>query len=282
MNFVRQLNQLEKRIAQLNTFNEKRIAQAAAYLLHKNGGSMHHQDLMRMLYMADKIMYMIKGRSMTFDEPVSTEHGPMLLATLKIMKGKKKSKCWNTLISSIRDNIVTLLINIDPMSFDGISAFDMEILDKAYKSHTKRKQWNLINIAKEFPEWDKTTNKIKPIELKKIMKSIGENSKSILVLTKKEQEWFNRSFNSYRELKRDKYGWVKVSDALPMCNDRVIVYGYFTVPVSEYLAGTFTTIDRIVCGEWEKTKKDKKVTHWQRFPELPEDHEEIKKKRGLK
>jgi len=49
-------------------FDEKKAAQAAAYLLKLNGGTMDRRKLLMMLYMADRKMLVEHGRTITGDE----------------------------------------------------------------------------------------------------------------------------------------------------------------------------------------------------------------------
>lgn len=49
-------------------FNERKAAQAAAYLLHKAEGTMDYRQLMALLYLADRRSLIETGHSITGDE----------------------------------------------------------------------------------------------------------------------------------------------------------------------------------------------------------------------
>ncbi|MEE3701578.1 type II toxin-antitoxin system antitoxin SocA domain-containing protein, partial [Mannheimia haemolytica] len=49
-------------------FDELKIAQATAYLLHKAGGTMEHIKVMKLLYLADRLSWQRYGYSISNDE----------------------------------------------------------------------------------------------------------------------------------------------------------------------------------------------------------------------
>ena len=46
-------------------FNERKVAQIAAYFLHRRGGCMSHLKLMKLMYLADREAFNRFGRSIT-------------------------------------------------------------------------------------------------------------------------------------------------------------------------------------------------------------------------
>jgi hypothetical protein len=52
-------------------FNEKKAAQAAAYLLKLHGGKMDYRKLLTLLYLADRKLLAERGRTITGDEFVN-------------------------------------------------------------------------------------------------------------------------------------------------------------------------------------------------------------------
>src|SRR5438552_2018304 len=63
-------------------FNDRKTAQAAAYLLQLHGGSMEYMKLIKLLYLADRGVLLAIGQPITGDRLVSMKHGPVLSRVL--------------------------------------------------------------------------------------------------------------------------------------------------------------------------------------------------------
>ena len=68
-------------------FNEKRTAQAAAFMLHSAGGRLPLLKLMKLLYLAERESLRLFGEPISGDKLVSMPHGPVLSKTLDMMNG---------------------------------------------------------------------------------------------------------------------------------------------------------------------------------------------------
>ena len=62
-------------------YDERRAAEAAAYLLHRAGGTMPIDKLMALLYLAERLSLQRYGEPLTGDRLVSMPHGPVLAET---------------------------------------------------------------------------------------------------------------------------------------------------------------------------------------------------------
>ena len=62
-------------------YNERRTAEAAAYLLHRAGGTLPALKLMNLLYLAERLSLKRYGEPLTGDRLVSMPHGPVLVNT---------------------------------------------------------------------------------------------------------------------------------------------------------------------------------------------------------
>ena len=84
-------------------FNERKAAQAAAYLLCKAGGSLNVLKLVKLMYLAERESLRRYGETITGDALVSMRNGPVLSATLDHINGLVPS-CqdgWDSLILSL-------------------------------------------------------------------------------------------------------------------------------------------------------------------------------------
>ena len=71
-------------------FNERRVAQMAAYLLDHARTRMKYLKLMKLLYLADRESMKRHGHPISGDRYVSMDHGPVLSNTLNLINGAVK------------------------------------------------------------------------------------------------------------------------------------------------------------------------------------------------
>ena len=80
-------------------FNERKAAQAAAWLLFRAGGTMPLLKLMKLLYLAERRSLELHAEPLIGDRLVSMQHGPVLSRTYNHMNGAVVSngdgwECW--------------------------------------------------------------------------------------------------------------------------------------------------------------------------------------------
>ena len=68
-------------------YKEEKTAQMAALFLTLRGGKMSHLKLLKLMYMVDREALRRLGRSVSFDNYSSMEHGPILSTTYDRIKG---------------------------------------------------------------------------------------------------------------------------------------------------------------------------------------------------
>ncbi len=71
-------------------FEEKKAAQAAAYLLKLHGEPMKYFVLIKLLYLADRQSLIETGLPITGDKMVSMPHGPVLSQILDLIQAGKQ------------------------------------------------------------------------------------------------------------------------------------------------------------------------------------------------
>ena len=91
-------------------YNERRAAEAAAYLLYRAGGTLPVLKLMKLLYLAERLSLQRHGEPLTGDRLVSMPHGPVLSITYTLIGGGIKS-CkggWDSWVSDRTGHNLTL------------------------------------------------------------------------------------------------------------------------------------------------------------------------------
>ncbi len=89
-------------------FDIEVAGQMAAWFLHKEGGTMPHLKLMKLLYIAERTSIEENNYAILEDNLFSMDKGPVLSVTYDYMKGAgPKENGWNKWVSRMRRNKVT-------------------------------------------------------------------------------------------------------------------------------------------------------------------------------
>jgi uncharacterized phage-associated protein len=159
-------------------FNEKKITQMAAYLLHQRGGQMSHLKLMKLLYLTDRKSLIQFGYSMSDDRMVSMRNGPVLSMALDLMNGgsTQSTNGWGSLISAKENYELSLAHDIDIHSLDELSKSDVEVLDQVWDEFGSMTRWDLVAYTHDnCPEWEDPNGSSNPIPLEQLFTAIGRS-----------------------------------------------------------------------------------------------------------
>ena len=169
-------------------FNELKTAQAAAYLLHKAGGEMHHIKLMKLLYLADRLNWQLNDRAISGDDYYSLPYGPVLSKTLNLIRGEtlnhNKTK-WEEWISDSEDHKVSLakeIDNTDKYFWSELSFSDTDILDEIFNKYGHLDRFALVKLTHDpkcVPEWKDPQGGAKKIRLETLLKHLGKSKAQI-------------------------------------------------------------------------------------------------------
>jgi uncharacterized phage-associated protein len=159
-------------------FDERRAAQAAAFLLFMAGGRLQVLKLMKLLYLAERLSLQRYGNPLTGDRLVSLPRGPALSMTLELINGASSSpEGWESWISSREDHQVTL---VDPdrvrslENLTHLSEADIEVLQETWKNFGRMEQNQLIEYThNELPEWKDPEGSSLPIRYGDLFVAVG-------------------------------------------------------------------------------------------------------------
>lgn len=172
-------------------FNELKTAQAAAYLLYKAGGQMHHLKLMKLLYLADRLSWKERDYSISGDSYYSLPFGPVLSQTLDLMRGESielyndRQSEWAKWIADKENHTVSTVKKFDEADeyfFDCLSKSDEEILDKIFEDFGHFKTFALVNYTHDsryVPEWEDPNGSRKQITLPHLLSCLGKTPEQI-------------------------------------------------------------------------------------------------------
>lgn len=133
--------------------NERKAAQAAAYLLRLRGGRLPYLKLIKLLYLADRKALIETGVPITGDRMVAMPHGPVLSQILDFINQTTpaEASAWFRYVSE-PVNYDVCLLEPDP-DFDALSAYDREVLDAIDEQYGAMEKWALRDLCHQLPEW---------------------------------------------------------------------------------------------------------------------------------
>lgn len=187
-------------------FNERKAAQAAAYLLYKADGTLALIKLMKLMYLAERLSLKQYGETITGDAFVSMPHGPVLSMTYEHMKGALPSQHggWETWIADRADNTLSLqdasMIRSPEQDLLALSEADLECLEETWTEYGHYDKWKLRNMTHNglCPEWEDPGGSSKPIPMKKLLRVLGysDEAASQIIARDDEQRHIEALFQS--------------------------------------------------------------------------------------
>jgi uncharacterized phage-associated protein len=161
-------------------FNERRTAQAAAFLLHRSGGQLPLIKLMKLLYLAERKSLELYGVPITGDKLVSMPNGPVLSKTYDHMNGAAMSEPggWDSWISDRAEHMVALLdpsmIRTPEQDLLQLSDSDLEMLQSVWIDFGHWDRWQLVKYTHDqLPEWEDPQGSSQAITYEKLFQVFG-------------------------------------------------------------------------------------------------------------
>lgn len=169
-------------------FDERKTAQASAYLINKEeGGKMFFLMLIKMLYLSDRLSLDRYNFSITGDNYFSLPMGPVLSNTYDLIKSGSCASAWGEIIQTDRrlHQVTTNLVDdgSNPELYDELSDSDIEVLDEI---HAEFSQWDRFELIENYlhdpckvPEWQDPQGSSRPIHLETILVHLGKSMAEI-------------------------------------------------------------------------------------------------------
>jgi uncharacterized phage-associated protein len=162
-------------------FNEKKAAQAAAYLLKSKGGSLDKLILLKTLYMADRRTLLEHGQPITGDRMVAMDHGPVLSVVLNLMnRTPGPGSVWAKLIEP-PDSEDDVRLRADAnIETDELSRFELRVLGEELAKYGDMEPYDLADLLhKTCPEWRLPHGAVAGIEYVDILRKMGKSDAEI-------------------------------------------------------------------------------------------------------
>lgn len=170
-------------------FNERKTAQAAAYLLRLNGGRMKYMKLLKILYLADRESLLRTGRPITGDCYVSMDNGPILSKTYDLVAEDPEdpARPWFEYIAPPQDYSVEMRKS-EPES-DELSPFEIGLLGDLFERFKDVDQFALARLTHSIcPEWRDPKGSSLPIAPEEILRVGGRSEEEIERIVRESQD----------------------------------------------------------------------------------------------
>jgi hypothetical protein len=160
-------------------FNERKAAQAAAYLLHRHGGTFNYMHLLKLLYLADRKKLLERGTVITGDRMYSMEWGPSLSKTLERTKAEERAaSTWRDYISPPAGYNVKL--RSEDFDTDELSPYERQILDQIDGEYGGMDVWDLSDwMHRNLKEYEHPGKSSKPIPPERILRVEGRKLEEV-------------------------------------------------------------------------------------------------------
>jgi uncharacterized phage-associated protein len=158
-------------------FNERKVAQVAAYFLRQvPGRRMAHLKLMKLLYLSDREAIRTFSWPVLGDRLVSMPHGPVLSQTLDLMDGNVESQAggWEHWISDKEDHEVSLRDDRESTLLDELSPAETDVLEAVWAQFGGMSKWEIRDWTHEHcAEWQDPRGSSLPITYESLARAVG-------------------------------------------------------------------------------------------------------------
>ena len=146
-------------------FSTAKTCQVAALLLSNAGGRMNYMELIKLMDIAEREAIQRRAWPVTGDALVSMEHGPVLSATLDLLKGKVHNEYWGEHIQLSGRYDVRL--RQGPGRAE-LSDTEVKLLGSVYDRFGHMDRFKLRDHCHTFPEWRDPGKSSTPINLEEM------------------------------------------------------------------------------------------------------------------
>ncbi|MDZ4804469.1 MAG: Panacea domain-containing protein [Candidatus Eisenbacteria bacterium] len=171
-------------------FNERKTAQAAAYLINLAGGSMNYMVLIKLLYLADRRALLETGVPITGDRMVSMPHGPVLSTVLDLINmgkhGEAHPSPWFEYL--LEPENFQIAVAQDSPASDELSKYELDVLEAIFKSFGSLDKWKIVELLHTLPEWQDPDGSSVAIDPREILRAEGKSNDEIEEIARNAQE----------------------------------------------------------------------------------------------
>jgi uncharacterized phage-associated protein len=169
-------------------FDERKAAQAAAFLLSRHEGHLNYMKLIKLLYLADRRALIARGLPITGDRMVSMPKGPVLSGILDLINWGSidEQSPWLEYISVPSEYEISLL-NPD-IDYKALSRYEKRLLTETDERFGDYDKWSLVRYTHTLPEWTDPKGSSLPIDPADILRLENRSEKEIAEFKEEAEE----------------------------------------------------------------------------------------------
>jgi uncharacterized phage-associated protein len=194
-------------MAHFSTFDARKAAQVAAFMLHRAGGRLPVIKLVKLMYLAERASLLTYGEPLIGDGLVSMQHGPVLSTTYNQLNGNGDQQgqvVWDSWIDARENHEVSLkepqLLNTPEIDLLNLSESDLDVLQIVWTQFGHWDKWKLRDYThtQACPEWQDPEGSSLPITYERLFEVSGKSKAHIeaTLLRLNEQALVNQAFAS--------------------------------------------------------------------------------------
>jgi len=167
-------------------YSPRRVAQIAAFFANKEGGVIPVLKLIKLLYLADRESLGRYGEPITYDLPVSMDHGPTLSRSLNLIDGNVNgppAAQWDEWMNPRQGHDVSLKRQFAREDLDELSDADLEVIELVWRQFGHMDRWTISKWTHDnCAEWEDPKGSSIPIDEAKRLRAIGTAPERAAVL----------------------------------------------------------------------------------------------------
>jgi uncharacterized phage-associated protein len=174
-------------------FQDRKTAQAAAFLLKSGGGTLNYMKLIKLMYLADRTMLLAKGLPITGDRMVAMKHGPVLSQVLDFINhgpdGNKSA--WFEYVEAPESYDVRLKdgVKVADEDLDELSRYELRVLGDVFEKYGPVDKWDLVGLLHRIlPEWADPGASASPIRPEQILRAEAKPEEEIQLMKQSADE----------------------------------------------------------------------------------------------
>lgn len=175
------------------TYNPRKAAQSAAYLVRVNGGEMDIYALIKILYLSDRKALTLRGRPITGDAMVSMPYGPVLSQIYDEVSSPEeiRNRFWSEYLTPRNNDSISLKIENPPT--DELSEYERNILNETHQNYHHYNFAELLKISHQLPEYEDPQGSSLQIDPATILRIDGWSEDEIrdALMSAREEVFFN-------------------------------------------------------------------------------------------
>lgn len=178
-------------------FDERKAAEAAAFLIHLHGGEMNYMLLVKLLYAAERESLRRFNRPIVGDKYVAMRHGPVVSRIYDLIKERTMYRAWEMLFD--RPSPTTIRLLTDEPSIRALSPADIEMLKSAVAKYPNMDQFAVRDsMHREFREWSDPGDTSIEISVEQILHVIDKSRSEMDRVRELDEEkrYFKRLFGA--------------------------------------------------------------------------------------